>query len=75
MSLQSWIASANDDLDFTIHNIPFGLISTDDNAATRPATRLGSSVIDLSQLSSYKSLVDGFSEAAKAALKAVSAHL
>lgn len=73
MSLRSWILSANDDLDFTIHNIPFGLISTADNARTRPATRLGSSVIDLSQLSGYQALIDGLSEAAMASLQAVSA--
>lgn len=71
MSLRSWISSANDDLDFTIHNIPFGLISTCDNATTRPATRLGSSVIDLSKLATFQPLMNGLSEAAIGSLCAV----
>lgn len=46
-NMRSWIESANEDLDFTIHNVPFGLISTKRDPTTRPATRLGNIVVDL----------------------------
>jgi fumarylacetoacetase len=47
--MSSWI-SAKSDSDFSIHNVPFGLISTTKDAKTRPATRIGDTVVDLSLL-------------------------
>ncbi|KAG0319995.1 hypothetical protein BGZ97_000963 [Linnemannia gamsii] len=38
------------DSDFSIHNIPFGIISTAHNAAPRVATRIGDFAVDLSVL-------------------------
>ncbi|KAF9108246.1 hypothetical protein BGX29_002389 [Mortierella sp. GBA35] len=38
------------DSDFSIHNIPFGVISTAHNAAPRVATRIGDFAVDLSVL-------------------------
>ena len=47
----SWI-SILPDSDFSIHNIPFGIINYDGNAP-RPATRVGDTVVDLCVLADF----------------------
>lgn len=47
----SWI-KADHSSDFSIHNIPFGIVSLGNNAP-RPATRIGDIVVDLSVLADF----------------------
>ncbi|KAI8808910.1 hypothetical protein BJ742DRAFT_806855 [Cladochytrium replicatum] len=51
MATQSWVDVA-EDCDFSILNIPFGIISTKDNPAPRAATAIGNYVVDLAQVAS-----------------------
>ena len=67
--MQSWIESANQDPDFTIYNIPFGLFSSPNDSTKRAATRLGDKVIDLKAISQQGLL--GKEENVKAALESV----
>lgn len=74
--MQTWVESAREDRNFTIHNIPFGLVSTKNDSQKRPATRLGDYVVDLSKLAKSKSLQGAhLSEAAMHSLSAVSRAL
>lgn len=49
--MKSWIRVENDS-DFSIHNIPFGICSYGNNYP-RPATRIGDTVVDLSVLADF----------------------
>jgi fumarylacetoacetase len=49
--MKSWIKVENDS-DFSIHNIPFGIFSYG-NDYPRPATRIGDTVVDLSVLADF----------------------
>jgi fumarylacetoacetase len=49
--MSSWIKIEHDS-DFSIFNIPFGIVSFDD-AGPRPATRIGDTVVDLSVLADF----------------------
>ncbi|KAJ3112392.1 hypothetical protein HDU96_004604 [Phlyctochytrium bullatum] len=46
-TLKSWVQVAPDS-DFSIYNIPFGIVSTEENPAPRAASIIGDHVIDLS---------------------------
>ncbi|KIW06753.1 fumarylacetoacetase [Verruconis gallopava] len=46
MALSSWVSVAKDS-HFSIENIPFGIISTEDNPKPRPATAIGDYALDL----------------------------
>ena len=50
-TLVSWIP-VKDDSDFPIQNIPFGIFSNK-NTGPHPATRIGDTVVDLSQLADF----------------------
>jgi len=50
-TLVSWIP-VNEDSDFPIQNIPFGIFSSE-NTGPHPATRIGDTVVDLSQLADF----------------------
>ncbi len=49
--MNSWI-KIDQDSDFSIFNIPFGIFSTG-NSDPRPATRIGDTVVDLSVLADF----------------------
>lgn len=54
---------------FTIHNIPFGIISTEDNKTPRCASAIGEYAIDLSIYSKYGRLDSaGFGETSPASV-------
>merc|ERR1719272_2824817 len=49
MATKSWVEHSEDN-HFPIQNIPFGVISTKDNAEPRCATRIGDFALDLSKI-------------------------
>jgi fumarylacetoacetase len=51
VEMKSWIR-AEQDSDFSIYNIPFGIFSNGNNSP-RPATRIGNTVVDLSVLADF----------------------
>jgi fumarylacetoacetase len=62
---KSWL-SISPDSPFSLSNIPFGIISTEDNAKPRPAIAIGEYALDLSELSA----AGGFSS-----LPSIQSHL
>jgi len=51
----SWVTSANTHSDFSLANIPFGIIISRTDSSLRPAIAIGSSVLDLRALSKHES--------------------
>lgn len=49
--LKTWAVGVDQDSDFSLANIPFGIVSTPDDGAPHAATAIGSHVLDLKVLS------------------------
>ncbi|KAK4168470.1 hypothetical protein QBC43DRAFT_254255 [Cladorrhinum sp. PSN259] len=53
MATESWIPTYSPSSEFSLANIPFGIITTRDDPAPRVAVAIGSSVLDLKVLASH----------------------
>lgn len=51
MSLTTWVPGVEQDSDFSLANIPFGIVTTPDDSTRHAATAIGSHVLDLKVLS------------------------
>ena len=73
-SSKSMIVDVPTNSDFPLENIPFGVISTQENPVPRPATAIGDYALDLSVLAAHD-LFNGpiLSKAAKAVFTSVRA--
>lgn len=50
MASSTWVPDVHPDSDFSLANIPFGIVTTSDNHAPRAVTAIGSHVLDLKVL-------------------------
>lgn len=57
--MATWVPDVSPETPFSLANIPFGIISTQDDPSRRAAVAIGSYVVDLKALSQSKSLVEG----------------
>lgn len=55
----TWVPDVSPASPFSVANIPFGIITTQDDTTPRAATAIGSYVLDLKALSQSKSLIEG----------------
>lgn len=52
-SLSTWVPDVGQDSDFSLANIPFGIVTTPDDSTRHAATAIGSHVLDLKVLSQH----------------------
>lgn len=50
-SLKTWVADVDPNSDFSLANIPFGIVTTPDDPAPHAATAIGANILDLKVLS------------------------
>ncbi|KAL8297359.1 hypothetical protein RB597_006452 [Gaeumannomyces tritici] len=56
----TWVPGVNEDSDFSLDNIPFGIISTEADPSPHAAVAIGSSVLDLKMLQQQPDFADVF---------------